>query len=107
MSKKLIITFATFAMMIAILSSTYAQQKPESEQKKEPEPIPTKGMRGKVFEIKHHYPKELVSIVSTLGSGAPGSAVTYSSNPNTITVRDFPENIAVIEEAIKRLDVAP
>src|SRR5205814_6837507 len=33
-----------------------------------------------------------------------GAAISSSSEFRTITVRDFPENLATIEEAIKRLD---
>jgi hypothetical protein len=40
-----------------------------------------------------------------LGSGAKGSMITPNQNLRTLTVRDYPENIAAIEEALKRLDV--
>jgi hypothetical protein len=39
-----------------------------------------------------------------LGSGFKGATIQYSSEFRTLTVRDFPENIAAIEEALKRLD---
>jgi hypothetical protein len=40
-----------------------------------------------------------------LGSGFKGASLSASSEFKTLTVRDFPENLATIEEALKRLDV--
>ena len=72
---------------------------------KEPEYNSEKGFKGKVFEIKHREPFGLLHAVSSLGSGFKGAQMRHSDEFKTITVRDFPENIAAIEEAIKRLDV--
>jgi hypothetical protein len=41
-----------------------------------------------------------------LGSGFKGATIQFSDEFRTLTVRDFPENIAAIEEALKRLDVS-
>jgi hypothetical protein len=41
-----------------------------------------------------------------LGSGFKGSALSINNDLHTITVRDFPENLAAIEGAIARLDHA-
>src|SRR5262249_10817815 len=45
-----------------------------------------------------------IKAISPLGSGFKGATVSYNDETQTISVRDFPENIAAIEEAIKRLD---
>jgi hypothetical protein len=63
-----------------------------------------KGFKGRVFDIKHREPGALVRAISLLGSGFKGASIQYSSDFNTITVRDFPENIGAMEEALKRLD---
>ena len=60
--------------------------------------------KSKVFEVKYRDPNSLANVVSRLGSGFKGAAISASSEFRTITVRDFPENLATIEEAIKRLD---
>lgn len=60
--------------------------------------------KTKIFELKYREPGSLASVLRQLGSGFKGSGVSSSTEFKTITVRDFPENIATIEEAIKRLD---
>ncbi|MBI3652142.1 MAG: hypothetical protein HY231_14070 [Acidobacteria bacterium] len=71
---------------------------------KEPDFISEKGFKGKVFEIKYREPSAVRQAVANLGSGFKGAQISYSDEFKTITIRDFPENIAAIEEAIKRLD---
>ncbi|HEV2708229.1 MAG TPA: secretin N-terminal domain-containing protein [Pyrinomonadaceae bacterium] len=60
------------------------------------------GTRSRVFELKHRQPEALVRALRPLGSRE--SEWTWSTELRTITVRDFPENLASIEEAIQRLD---
>ena len=63
--------------------------------------------RNKVFEIKNRDSAEIRRIITGLGSGVSGTLIESSEMQDikTITVRDFPENIKLIEEAIGRLDV--
>lgn len=63
------------------------------------------GVKFKVFELKHRSPEDVMRVIRPLASGGKGTAISESSEFRTITVRDFPENIAAIEEALKRLDV--
>ena len=63
------------------------------------------GFKGKVLEVKNRDPISLVSLLAPLGSGFKGAVLSPNREFKTITVRDFPENIATIEEALKRLDV--
>jgi hypothetical protein len=71
----------------------------------EPSVVEEKGFKGKVFELKYREPSSLARAIRPLGSGFKGATVEANSEFKTITVRDFPENIAAMEEAIKRLDV--
>ena len=60
--------------------------------------------RTKMFELHNGNAREIARAIRTLGSGTPGSEINFSEETRTITVRDFPENVATIEEAIGRLD---
>ncbi|MCI0486095.1 MAG: hypothetical protein L0229_05795 [Blastocatellia bacterium] len=70
-----------------------------------PEYVEEKGFKGKIFDVKHRDPGALVRALAPLGSGFKGATIRFESSFKTITVRDFPENIAVMEEALKRLDM--
>ena len=63
-----------------------------------------KGFASEIFEVKNRDPLKLTSVLAPLGSGFRGSAVKPNVEFRTISVRDFPENIAAIREAIRRLD---
>ncbi len=62
--------------------------------------------KSQVFVVKHRRPRSLVEVLQPLRSGTSGTDISPSDEFGTISVRDFPENIATIGEAIKRLDVA-
>jgi hypothetical protein len=89
-------------------ASTLTGQQPNvattSPSARTPDYIEEKGFKGKVFEVKYRTPDSLASAISALGSGFKGATIRANDEFKTITVRDFPENIATIEEAIKRLD---
>ena len=85
--------------MLLVTTAAFAQEK-----KAEPEYNTNKDFKNKVFEIKNRDPRSLAQTVRLLGSGFKGADISMSSELKTITVRDFPENVAAIEEAIKRLD---
>lgn len=70
-----------------------------------PDYVDFSGFKGKVFDVKYRDPRALVGALRPLGSGFKGSTIQYSDEFRTLTVRDFPENIGAIEEALKRLDV--
>jgi hypothetical protein len=73
----------------------------------DPDPAMLRAMKSRVFEVKHRDPMWLANSLRLLGSGVRGARLDFNnqSGLNTISVRDFPENIAAIEEALKRLDV--
>jgi hypothetical protein len=90
---------------MALAPTASAQPKPtEPTRASEPDTRVEKGLKSRVFELKHRDPAALRAVIAALGSGARGSTVDVSNEFRTITVRDFPENIVTIEEAIKRLD---
>jgi len=66
--------------------------------------VEEKGFKGKVFELKYRDPVTLQQVLRPLGSGFKGATISIDREFKTLSVRDFPENIAAIEEAIKRLD---
>src|SRR5919108_3318703 len=63
-----------------------------------------KEYKNKVFTLQHREPRLIAAAVKLLGSGFKGADLSMNEELRTITVRDFPENIAAIEEAIARLD---
>ena len=75
------------------------------EASKEQSYVTEKGFASRVFEVKHRDPGDLAAVLRPLGSGYRGATVSANRDFKTITVRDFPENIATIEAALKRLDV--
>src|SRR5215510_8564796 len=98
---------AIIACALLLLSKAYAQQNQTQTKQTESPWVDFQGFKGKIFEIKNREPRDLVQILQPLGSGFKGAEMKANGEYKTITVRDFPENIATIEEAIKRLDVPP
>lgn len=102
-------------LLTALLASgfpTIAQQAtsaPKATPTPEPDPDPAmfKAMKSKVFVLLHRSPAALVQALAPLKSGSRAAMISWADRDglNVISVRDFPENLAVIEEAIKRLDV--
>ncbi len=60
--------------------------------------------RSKVFEVHNREAGDVAASIKLLGSGFKGAGLSVNNEMHTITVRDFPENIAAIEGAITRLD---
>src|SRR3954471_12217693 len=94
------------ALSVALLlGSTALAQAPSNQQ-----PAPTdnyvtdKSFKSRIFEVKYRDPGSLASAVSRLMSEFKGAAISSSTEFRTIAIRDFPENLVTIEEAIKRLD---
>ncbi len=99
-------------LFICLTGSALAQSNPQNNQaagqqaaKTEPQYVDFTGFKGKVLEVKNRDPRSLVSLLSPLSSGFKGAELKANTEFKTITVRDFPENIATIEEALKRMDV--
>jgi hypothetical protein len=97
---------ATFALAFAFVPAALAQQ-PASNTTPAPSDnyVTERNFKSKVFEVKYRDPNSLANVLSRLTSGFKGAAMSSNTEFKTITVRDFPENLATIEEALKRLDV--
>jgi hypothetical protein len=63
-----------------------------------------KAFKNKVFDVQNRNPNDIANAIRLLGSGFKGAGLSVNTQLHTITVRDFPENIAAMEDAIKRLD---
>ena len=88
--------------ILLVAAAAFGQDKKAAE----PEYNSVREFKNKVFEIHNRDPRVVAQSVKLLGSGFKGADLSVSTELKTITVRDFPENIAAIEEAIKRLDHA-
>ena len=102
---------AAVVVAASLLAAAFGQQpaqtpapKAETPQPKPPDYVETTGFKGKVFPVKYREPYAVMRAVQPLGSGFRGASMSFSDEFKTIAVRDFPENLAAIEEAIKRLD---
>jgi type II/III secretion system protein len=91
------------ALALAPAPAALAQPK-ETPRAPEPDLPLEKGLKSRIFEVKYRDLGALRNAVRALGSGARGAVVEANSELRVLTVRDFPENIASIEEAVKRLD---
>lgn len=98
-----LITIIACALLLS--PTAFAQQNQTQKKQDEPDWVEISGFKGQIFDIKNRDPWELVQIIRPLGSGFKGAIMQPNNEYKTITVRDFPENIATIGEAIKRLDV--
>jgi hypothetical protein len=98
---------AAFALALVCAQAAAAQQ-PADNQQPAPSPQDTyvthTNFKSRVYELKHRDPETLFSVVKLLTSGHKGAEVSFNRNFRTFTVRDFPENLISIEEALKRLD---
>ena len=91
------------ALLLVVAQAAPAQEKPAARERDD-EYVTQKIFQNRVFDIKNRDPQALSRVLSPLTSGFRGAVVSPNQEFRTITVRDFPENIAVIEEAIRRLD---
>ena len=86
-------------LLLTILSTAALAQAPS-----QPAPVDkyvtNTGFKNRVFEVHNRMPEDLVPVIRLLTSGFKGAELAASNEFRTITVRDFPENIAAIEEAI-------
>jgi hypothetical protein len=97
--------FLALALALAAAPAALAQRPSEQNAPKADDNYVTSKMfQNRVFDVKNRDPQTLARVLWPLTSGFRGAVVSPNDEFRTITVRDFPENIAVIEEAIRRLD---
>lgn len=92
------------ALALVLSAAAFAQPAANSTPAPQDNYVTDRNFKSKVFDVKYRDPASLANVLSRLTSGFKGAAITASSEFKTITVRDFPENLLTIEEAIKRLD---
>lgn len=101
-------TVVAIIAALSLVPSAIAQQTttpaPQATASRGPDYVDFTGFKGKVFEVKNRDPRSLLDALRVLGSGFKGATISVSDEFKTLTVRDFPENLAAIEEALKRLD---
>ncbi len=104
--RRIKLTFLMGLILAAISAPSIVAQdaQPKSAQR-DGDYVSEKGFKNKVFQIKHRDPSSLREVLKLLGSGYKGATISVSQEFKTITVRDFPENLATMEEALGRLDV--
>lgn len=104
-------TLRTLALSALLASALTAQAPPAppAPQGKptEPELATLRAMKSRIFMVRHQDPMILIRTLRPLGSGVNGSVLVSNSEGgiNSLSARDYPENLAAIEEALKRLDV--
>ena len=95
---------ALLALALLVLAAPAALAQTEAP-KQEDNFVTQKMFQNRVFDVKNRDPQSLARVLAPLTSGFRGAVVVPNPEFRTISVRDFPENIAVIEEAIRRLDM--
>lgn len=102
---KIVKTLPALALAIVLVPSAFGQPATTTTPPATTDNYVTeKNFKSKVFEVKYRDPNSLANVLSRLTSGFKGAAISANAEFKTITVRDFPENLMTIEEAIKRLD---
>jgi len=103
---KLMKNALTIIVLVLIVNSASAaqQQTPAAQNNPEDNFVTEKGFKSKVFEAKYRDANSLAKVLRQLGSGFKGASISANTEFKTLTVRDFPENLATMEEALKRLD---
>lgn len=108
-------------MFVLFTATTYAQSAPRTvdttvapspkatvattSPTPEPERVVNKDLKTQIFEVKHRDPDALARVLRGLSSFEKGTQINSDRSFKTITVRDYPENVTVIERALTRLDV--
>ena len=96
------LTLLVFTLLV--VTAVLAQQPPATQEKPKDDYVTERQFKSKIFEVKYRQPSSLAGVLRQLGSGFKGAGISANNEFHTLTVRDFPENLATIEEAIKRLD---
>ncbi|HWS53583.1 MAG TPA: hypothetical protein VN228_05630 [Pyrinomonadaceae bacterium] len=100
LSQRLALALASLCLAAAGALAQEQTPKPAAEDNF----VREKGFASEVFEVRNRDPLKLTSVLTPLGSGFRGAALTPNVEFRTISVRDFPENIAAMREALRRLD---
>ena len=94
----------TLALILIVITPSLAQSTPSAQTRPEDNYVTEKGFKSKIFEVKYRDAESVAKVIRQLGSGFKGASISANSEFKTLTVRDFPENLSTMEEALKRLD---
>ena len=96
-------------LTLIIIPAVLAQEPNTTPDKPKEDFVTERQFKSKIFDVKYREPSSIANVLRQLGSGFKGAGISANNEFKTLTVRDFPENLVTIEEAIKRLDtpVAP
>ena len=97
-------SLTSFVLTLIVIPAVFAQQPSTTQEKPKEDYVTERQFKSKIFDIKYREPYSIANVLRQLGSGFKGAGISANNEFNTLTVRDFPENLATIEEAIKRLD---
>lgn len=102
--KRIATLLALLLLTVLPLFGDDTPRKTEDSSKKEDSYNENKAFKNKIFEVHNRAPRDLADALHLLGSGFRGAGIMVNAEMHTLTVRDFPENVAAIEEALARLD---
>ncbi len=101
-----VVCITLLALGLPLLAQQSPAPKVEHAKTPDPDLAVLRAMKSKLFVLQHRDSLQLMRSLSALGSGANEATMKFNNENglNTLTVRDFPENLTAIQEAIKRLD---
>ena len=85
--------FSMIAVILVVAAASLAQATTTTQQPAD-NYVTASGFKNKVFEVKYRDPSSLANVLTRLTSGFKGAGITPNAEFKTLTVRDFPENIA-------------
>jgi hypothetical protein len=91
-------------LTLIIIPGVLGQQPNPTPDKPKEDFVTERQFKSKIFDVKYREASSIANVLRQLGSGFKGAGISANNEFKTLTVRDFPENLATIEEAIKRLD---
>ena len=97
-------SLTSLVLTLIIIPAVLAQQPNPTPDKPKEDFVTERQFKSKIFDVKYREPSSIANVLRQLGSGFKGAGISANNEFKTLTVRDFPENLATIEEAIKRLD---
>ena len=100
--KRIFVAAIVFVLCVIPAVALAGQQQAVKEK---PDPPDNAGvMRAQVFQVTNFAPSQLIDALKPLTSPGSSALIIDNNATKTISVRDFPENLAAIEAAIKILD---
>lgn len=98
------VTLVVLAIVLAVPSAALAR--PQSTQSGNKDAVAGKEMQARMFQLTYKNPGNVVKALEPLTSDGQSGKPMIVANDSTMTisVRDFPENLAAIEAAIKLFD---